>query len=780
MRDKAFPAQKPVMIEQVVDDVRALRGDETSQQKIVLSGRAVADLLKGDSFERSNPSDANYFADAVTDTIDLNKVTDGSIRHLRSGQFTHGPDSVSGACFLHVYSVLESGTLTWDDVEAVDPQINKRGGSPIAIRQVLYPGDLNTFSAFTRVAKYNKMSGTFEWSRWDPLGGTMLRVLITEATAVSLKTLAPNTIYEIHCAPGFEIQLPNAMNYAAGTKIAFEQYPDPKGAIAWSSLITYTEANGEVYSTTAVPNIDRARTSAKTVTGAEMFSEPAGPLYYEFEVTNLAEKIEGSSGTLVDRTWQANVDAECLERTADMAELLASHTDPSLEDFVMYGARTFTSANNATRLLCTQIATMSGFVRWSVAAINGKHTSLTSNWGFKLYVFNAETASSAAVNYSKVDITYSGGVPVTKPNATTHYYVKNGSTYILAGVGGFLSEFLADRDYYTQNIDPDQMVPVATVNKADLATAKIGYYNANRGDTLLAVITSSGHNADKAFVSPIVEFYPDPHDAYVMKINVNNKSFTLADLAAAVKPGADADQVAGATALATAYESIVHTLQRRGRMWGVKFTGDLNNLVTPGTYSIQNGASLTNAPTDRAEASGTIIVFANEFADGEKLYDADGKAVTAANRFTQIYFCAKRTGATCAMMWMRTGFKSGTTLTWSPWVFMQPGPAVFDASGAASISATQMAQYLANGNPFITIGHSSPITVTLPDPKDYKNVKCQFEVKKGSSPVTFTFTTGGNTYSHTTDDDTANIEANDRYLYPMESDGQYWYLTTIG
>ena len=52
------PSMKPVLVQQVSDEIRDLRKGDVDLQQTVLSARAIADIFRGDTVVRTNGKDA--------------------------------------------------------------------------------------------------------------------------------------------------------------------------------------------------------------------------------------------------------------------------------------------------------------------------------------------------------------------------------------------------------------------------------------------------------------------------------------------------------------------------------------------------------------------------------------------------------------------------------------------------------------------------------------------------------------------------------------------------
>lgn len=244
MKNKLLHPQKKHLIEHISDDVRTLREDDVELQKTLLTGRAIKDVLGGDTIRSTNDSDTDYFNEN-TNTLDLNNVIDPSIRYVDVESidgYLNGPlsgtvNAKNGNAMLHTMVVLPSGALSYDD-ESDGKYISTDTGDkiyPKSIRQVFYPDDRNDMDAYTRVGTLvNVVNGkpVYSWASWVSLSGRLLRILVVDKGESSaeyenakriLKNIIPYTIYELHCG-GHTINLPPADDCILSTQLAFEQY----------------------------------------------------------------------------------------------------------------------------------------------------------------------------------------------------------------------------------------------------------------------------------------------------------------------------------------------------------------------------------------------------------------------------------------------------------------------------------------------------------------------------------------------------------------------------
>ena len=600
MDNSNFHPMKKVLVEHVSDDIRAVaQNSNVEQQKTLVTARALADIFSGDAFDKTRPMDTKYF---TGDEVDLNKLTDSCIRYVEKDKYVNGPDSISYSGLITVSSVLAGGTLSWDaDKNAT------RDGEPTSIRQIIYPEDLDDFTAYTRAGIYKH--GAWSFSLWLPLGGQMLRICVTEATKAGLLTgpsakLRPNVIYELHCSAS-EIKLPDANTFPTGTKIVFEQYPgaaikDGSGNVVVSprkSQITYTEKDetgaSQTYATYAIPALDKIRTSAEDYreSGA-WYENSVGAVQYPFEVVDLEKSYTPPGGTLVSRTWLLDVDQDAIARTGDLAALIDAHTDQSLADVVRYNSRTIRDEDKANELVISRQATFAGTFKLTITPQTGKTFSqLTDGFSFKAYLVNenSDGTSSDPSVYDWIEVSRGASLDPT----LRYYYNDVSGKKLLAGVGGFVADWddinadiLFVKKYIGANLESAASSSVAIapftgktapedkpncdISKADLVRYGLfeGYIRANRNTTLVVVIDSNNHLLDKTVIIPSITFEPNPHDSYIEKSNINSTALTTAELEALARKGRPSEMVTSADIVAKIYTDIVSKLQKLGMFFG--------------------------------------------------------------------------------------------------------------------------------------------------------------------------------------------------------------------
>ena len=616
---------------------------------------------------------------------------------------------------------------------------------------------------------------------------------------------------------------------------------------AWINIVRYTEkvidpstgeVKDEVYETQLIPSLDTIRTSDNSISSGAWFYDNEQACTFNFEIVDRESPvvyIDVDSEKSSSHTWMLDVDAEAVTAMSDMAELLDSHTDRMMTDIVQYEARTFKGdggnfsgdtggdyykyiTNNDGTLVVSRPATMCGYVKFILTWNKDGITNLSTDFKIQIFVYNEYSSSFE----SQKVFAY---VPATEttPNMYKKYFILNSTTgkYELAGENGFLSSFESGKQYYTRQIiqgtEFDKLIGKFTFDldgeskeyNAEFFSSEsgtdgfkrgapifqnqssmTGYIKANRNDTIMVVISSGNHVADRRIVVPFVEFYPDPHDSYVIKPNVNNTAVTNKELSKLSKPETPAEMVAGAQALTRAFEILAGTLQKKGLLYGAVPTGtgfDANAALETGIYTVNVEGS--NLPAASGATNANLIVMDSDaYAKTTLLPTSEdpttvNEAVSEFKRLTQILISNGNgtSGAVDASesyprMWIRIGSKtpSDASASWGAWVPMQPGPTVFSSS--ADVTETAMKDYLRSGSPVVVVSGSDTATrtVTLPPPDNYAGTK--FQIEAVGCPIKIQYTKSGTTYTYI---NSTTKESPNRMLYPVECDGTNWYVVTV-
>jgi len=547
MKTTAMPAMKPVLVDTVSDDIRNLREDDVSQQKVVLTARAIADIWKCDIVNESNSSDAGFYVDAVRinqssqeETVrvaDLNKVIYGSRRALEIDGYCNGPNLVNSAAFLETYSVLPDGRLTWvtNNAPVTIPagQNQNTAQQPYSphLRQVFWTSDqekLRDDTVYTRVGRYvgdeeGHSPGDYEWSAWLTLNNEILHVVITESTNSFTEgqlytpehPLVPSiqTAYEIYTDVPYFI-LPKADQFKLGQKIFIYQFPaqsNPDGGdavIALSSTgVSYTE---RYYDTgaqkiienpmilNAIPSVER---NVKTINDIVKTDHLVGATY-EFEVVALVDSanielaksddphiLENESDT---QTWELLTAAEETDYLAGIGELLNEHTDNYLADMVQYKRRRYNeekakdvSIRDKALQSETDPIIINRVVSTSGYCKLDVFVQHTNRPGWSVQVRVADVRTEAKFN--KVDIIQIDGVVMTTPLEEQIYYIKNGLKYELA----LSTDMTKQPGYITEFLPDTEYYTLGTTHTI---------FNGNPICTLDNSNTSAGHNMRAVYV----------------------------------------------------------------------------------------------------------------------------------------------------------------------------------------------------------------------------------------------------------------------------------------
>lgn len=288
MRNKLLHPQKKHLIEHISDDARTLRKSDVALQKVLLTGRAVKDILSGDTIRTTNDSDTSYFNEQGV--LDLDSIVDASIRYIDvengTGSYLHGPlagtvNEKTGNALIHTLAVLPSGALSYDDTldgeyaeayllvdknEVQSPvsgttyyqnvngqfvvvdvgsswpdgdfytvNANPHRSYPKHIRQIYYPDNPRDMDAYTRIGTLSydvDNNPVYTWENWISLSGRLLRILVKVTDEISITDINSGILDKTHLIPytiyelhcGAVIELPNADDMIPATSIAFEQY----------------------------------------------------------------------------------------------------------------------------------------------------------------------------------------------------------------------------------------------------------------------------------------------------------------------------------------------------------------------------------------------------------------------------------------------------------------------------------------------------------------------------------------------------------------------------
>lgn len=639
------PALKPVLVTKITDDARAVRGTDVAQQQTLMTARAARDLLAGDIISISTPSnfDRKYLVkvdkpgqDQVT-RVNLNYVTDASIRYLEANTYINGPSyaydldeySVKRVQpgILHTYAQLPSGELTWDvrylqspkcitnPNAYTDDSTSAHRGDTVkrhptvgsVIRQLFYARNTSVEdnNSYTRTGVYKGYDEEndvelYDWGSWGWVSGREMYIIVTDDTVEEVTNPVVNAIYSVHTSIS-EFALPNAKELTEGASITIIQYPDPNSndPAAWASLITYTDPDdpSNIMRTLATPAPVRNTTKNK-----DGYLEELAPTEYRFVVIPVIDPVTKNQ---TGRTWELQIDADETDFTAGISEMLAAHTDPGVNDIVDYAARRYkeddgtSSQSNKDVLAITRAMPTAGYVE---GVIRKEGDSLNDMWSFS--VQRLVVTGTDNPNFTEVTESY--------PDENTLYFVRRTElydkeykvTYQLALdpdypdlEPGYLKSkrptgdngFPATESQYYRLVDNAQLIRedifAITGNRLTVGKEVRFKHYFNRHDLLYVAITPSNiqtHSVARKYVNVKVGIVPDPHPGvYIPYGAINQSSYTYEQLAHDAKTGSIADYVDGAygkmpistAAVMAAYDDITGRIQKRGLMTGIVNTG---------------------------------------------------------------------------------------------------------------------------------------------------------------------------------------------------------------
>lgn len=765
--------QKHVLVEHVSDDIRATKQSTLERQKVVLTAQAMADLLTGDSFDPNSSFDAKYFTNGAPD---FNKVTDASIRWVE-WPYVNGPEGIQMPGFLYTFVELPTGRLTW----LPDNNVTREHDGDLALRQIFYIDEqYGEIEAFTRVGK--RINNVWSFSPyWHRMDGKIVRIYIGQeqvnAGLIRTANLRPDVIYEMHCG-GNTITLPDADTFRLGATIAFEQYANPnENGTPWTNTVKSTEmqSNGttETYETVLVPPLKHGRTSEADLDAGMWYNDVTQASVYKFDCIDREGQGFTRGGRTYLRTWSLDIDPEAITAMADITAMLGAHTDQKIDDIVRYGDRYQSTDSAATKaakkavtLVTSRQATMNGLIKFSIKFNMNAIGNLSNDFRLRIYRYN-ENTDTTITSHFEYKLTTD-----TQPSLYKKYYFKNGTTYSPASGTGYIDSFVDGVQYYERSVQWYEAMPCAkwvysnntTLKNADFLgktdgaysrtafawatkvsdpenVGLVGYIKAYRNDTIMVSITSSDHYADALIVSPSVEFYPDPHDTYLSRLQLDNTSIFPRWLAESTTPYEKTDQVAGSTALVAAVKLIINQLQSKGLFWGaipitIKSEAELNALEKTGVYHITNAVTAAENPLHNAGNS-LLIVFGPEYYSAEQLEPPTKQVADFNPRYvTQIMFSAPASTSTynvrCpdAAIYTRTGHSEAATapISWQDWVAYDRKHRVltFDMTSDPS-GVIQITDKDVDNTHIVIVGNAGTIRVVCPDPHDHPHGKFQLE-----------------------------------------------------
>ena len=766
--------QKHVLVEHVSDDIRATKQSTLERQKVVLTAQAMADLLTGDSFDPNSSFDAKYFTNGAPD---FNKVTDASIRWVE-WPYVNGPEGIQIPGFLYTFVELPSGRLTW----LSDNNVTREHDGDLALRQIFYIDEqYGEIEAFTRVGQ--RVNNVWSFSPyWHRMDGKIVRIYVgqeqVDAGLIRTANLRPDVIYEMHCG-GNTITLPDADTLRLGATIAFEQYANPnENGTPWTNTVKSTEMQStgttETYETVLVPPLKHGRTSEADIDAGMWYNDVTQASVYKFDCIDREGQGFTRGGRTYLRTWSLDIDPEAITAMADITAMLGAHTDQKIDDIVRYGDRYQSTDSAATKaakkavtLVTSRQATMNGLIKFSIKFNANTIGNLSNDFRLRIYRYNENTDTTITSHFEYTLTTD------TQPSLYKKYYLKNGTTYSLASGTGYIDSFVDGVQYYERSVQWYEAMPCAKwvysnnttsknadfLGKTDGAYSRtafawatkvsdpenvglVGYIKAYRNDTIMVSITSSDHYADALIVSPSVEFYPDPHDTYLSRLQLDNTSIFPRWLAESTTPYEKKDQVAGSYALTEAVRLIINQLQGKGLFWGpipVKLDSDesMDELTNTGIYYVTQATVNCSKPVANS-AHSIIMVFASERYVAEQLEPPANGASTFYGTIHQVMFAATTTAAHTnteqgrQSIYWRHGYRTSPTakVTWVEWSCTMPQHRVkiIDCTNGRTMVTLDHDDLAYENMHYVIVGNGADlITVTLPQAFIYPHATFQIE-----------------------------------------------------
>ena len=617
--------------------------------------------------------------------------------------------------------------------------------------------------------------------------------------------------------------------------VTYEEYAkNPDGTV---SLQTYRTTLMPGIDTT------RANTYDSPLEDNAHYEEAHQAIQYRYEVINREESltrvVDGES-VVSSRTWILDTAPEAVDALEGFAELLDAHTDLKIDDILKYDLRVDNVINDYSKpLVICSSANMQGVAKLKLSIVSHQKsessdegdgeseevtvTNLSPGFSISVYKFNEYDGD---FDPTKLVMKY---IPTQdeRPSVYKKYYRYNQiSGYYLAGENhnGFLESFDNGVTYYTKEFEPEDTMPVtvcrvngsyraarflsteesinspvyvdhdgSTHTYEDVGRAEFlanytvdspleAFIDVARNDTIMVVITSDAHNDDKGIVSPELEFWPYPHDSFIPKLNINKKSYLPEDLQKESLPCSPEESVPSSEVFTKAYKILASNLQKKGLLFGaVNWNASLDSCKSPGIYSV--GASALSSGTisgsqhgDKTTfTKGTLFVFSNEVAfTADTLRQSDADAVThdTSAQIVQVIFGYRNQAINesrpISEIWTRT-YVGGY---WCPWIRLDRTQSLSTKITSTSVSASKIEELLAAGQAIIVVDSRSPVTINLPDPAYHKGDKVQIEAINTEVHITYSKNSDTYTYTSTTND-------KDRMLYPLECDGEYWYVITV-
>ena len=670
------PKMKPVSVQRVTDDIRALREGDVSQQQTLLTARAIADIFRGDTVSITNGTDAKYFDG---DLVDLDRITDAGCRHIQEGSCINGPkyavrEEETGELtpfggFLYTLSVLPTGELYWGSLE--DPKAREdleiairnpetKGAildRPLPehtpIRQLFYVAndDLDEPMAYTRMGVYEAYTtpaGTtdyrYKWGEWVTMNGQVQYIVVTDARMEEVVNPIVNSVYSVHTTiPLFA--LPDADLQKNGSTIRIIQHPDPNedNRQLWATHVVYEhgEETDEDYEKMEITCTPAPRRNTVKVEAA--YKEGLCPTEYVFEVAPRSDDVNGSA-TIIGKTWHLKQDADETEFTAGIVELLDAHTELGIKDIIDYANRKYAQDNGAypaqsgLPLYINRSVGVDGYLKLNIV----KDDVFEDNdWVLQIKRLDSRNP----VNFVETrDL---------MPDPEKTYFTK--VAYEASAAEGVFKIAVLGTDIhgcptfdctvtYYEIDESAEVIDLFTISSAGLTPGMPVKYQHQifRNDVIYLVVTpgTSGHIGAREHIFPVLSFLPDPHaGSYISRDDLNQSAYTArlfemmkeaGQLPAGVDPS---DCPVSTEALILAYQNIASKLQAKGLLFGdiddTRAVPNPDELVTSGIHWITGITQPSGYPEGLDGSAGArLVVFGQDYSTKEILHENDQYFVT--------------------------------------------------------------------------------------------------------------------------------------------------------
>ena len=581
MDTRTIPPMKPVLVENVVDDINVLRNlNDEGLQKTVLTARALSEMIDASAVNPDNENDKKYF---VGGRLDLDLMVEGQVRYVDTKfgiVLAHWPvvkvfcdnelksisdyaadysekDTPSNG-FLYVFSRLENNALVWPNYDGkipIAPDDDKtavrEGNQHSTCVQMFVPsryrnnlkadGTKSTTDPTYRDTKASdsntirirfgtKTNDGYSWAKWEPISEVhngpkyFSSIIVDESTTEVRLPLADATYHIYGNVSNFELPNANLINYKLGQKIIIEVHPPRnEGDPIPQCRVTYTDtlAHGEDAGreTMSVIVAPRARINNKNYFGGTT-DEALVTSVAAFEIVETKD-ADGN----VYRTWELDAGAEETDFTSGLAQMLGEHTDAPVNDIV--------HAQDASRS--------------SETSINVLYPVASSGYVIASFLLNETVSDNTWVATVKI-IHPTGEAAFVKASGTPSpyliYYVRENNRWSLAEDNGHPTSFDPTKEYYSLDATSDRTTTVDVipavgdssvllidnqVHLVDLTVGKVRRFiaYATRG-SLISVHISAGHQMSQyqGKLYPEVGFLPDPHASYLLKATINPSAFT--------------------------------------------------------------------------------------------------------------------------------------------------------------------------------------------------------------------------------------------------------------